>query len=74
MKNSLGRWETRDQVNVVKIWAAKEYVDLKRIGIWGWSYGGFMSSKVVEVDAGVHSLYGCRGEFRLRLLVLSLTF
>ncbi|KAI0794726.1 dipeptidyl aminopeptidase [Fomes fomentarius] len=44
VKNNLGRWETRDQVNAAKIWAAKEY-------LWG-----FMSSKVVEADAGVHSL------------------
>ena len=56
VKNNLGRWETRDQVNAAKVWAAKEYVDPKRIGIWGWSYGGFMSSKVIEADAGVHSL------------------
>ncbi|KAK7685763.1 hypothetical protein QCA50_011109 [Cerrena zonata] len=56
VKDNLGHWETRDQINAAKIWAAKEYVDPKRIGIWGWSYGGFMSSKVVEADAGVHSL------------------
>ncbi|KAH9893599.1 dipeptidyl aminopeptidase [Cubamyces lactineus] len=56
VKNNLGRWETTDQINAAKIWAAKEYVDPKRIGIWGWSYGGFMSSKVIEADAGVHSL------------------
>ncbi|KAI0765616.1 dipeptidyl aminopeptidase [Trametes elegans] len=56
VKNRLGAWETVDQVNAAKIWAAKEYVDPKRIGIWGWSYGGFMSSKVIEADAGVHSL------------------
>ncbi|KAI0820257.1 dipeptidyl aminopeptidase [Trametes gibbosa] len=56
VKNNLGGWETVDQVNAAKIWAAKEYVDPKRIGIWGWSYGGFMSSKVIEANAGVHSL------------------
>ncbi|KAI0640694.1 dipeptidyl aminopeptidase [Trametes meyenii] len=56
VKNNLGAWETIDQINAAKIWAAKEYVDPKRIGIWGWSYGGFMSSKVVEADAGIHSL------------------
>ena len=56
VKNNLGRWETADQIAAAKVWAAKEYVDPKRIGIWGWSYGGFMSSKVIEADAGVHSL------------------
>ncbi|KAH9913079.1 dipeptidyl aminopeptidase [Epithele typhae] len=56
VKNQLGKYETADQIAAAKIWAAKEYVDPKRIGIWGWSYGGFMSSKVVEADAGVHSL------------------
>ncbi|KAI0630468.1 dipeptidyl aminopeptidase [Trametes polyzona] len=56
VKDNLGRWETVDQINAAKIWAAKEYVDPKRIGVWGWSYGGFMSSKVIEADAGIHSL------------------
>ncbi|PFH50952.1 hypothetical protein AMATHDRAFT_80539 [Amanita thiersii Skay4041] len=56
VKSNLGYWETVDQINVARMWAAKDYVDPKRIGIWGWSYGGFMSSKVVEADAGVHSL------------------
>jgi len=55
-----------------RAWAAKKYVDPKRIGIWGWvsryrllfthtddgdqSYGGFMSSKIAEANAGIHSL------------------
>ncbi|KAF8075245.1 dipeptidyl aminopeptidase [Lyophyllum atratum] len=56
VKDNLGFYETIDQINAAKIWAAKEYVDRKRIGIWGWSYGGFMASKVVEANAGVHSL------------------
>ncbi|EEB98445.1 hypothetical protein MPER_02041, partial [Moniliophthora perniciosa FA553] len=37
-------------------WASKPYVDPKRIGIWGWSYGGFMASKVIEMNEGIHSL------------------
>lgn len=56
VKGNLGYWETVDQVNSARAWAKKEYVDPKRIGIWGWSYGGFMSSKVVEANAGIHSL------------------
>ncbi|KAI9440877.1 dipeptidyl aminopeptidase [Lactarius indigo] len=56
VKGNLGFWEVRDQINAARLWAAKDYVDPKRIGIWGWSYGGFMSSKVVEANAGIHSL------------------
>jgi len=56
VKGNLGFWETKDQVNAARIWAAKNYVDRKRIGIWGWSYGGFMTSKVLEAGAGIHTL------------------
>ncbi|KAK7031462.1 dipeptidyl peptidase IV N-terminal region-domain-containing protein [Favolaschia claudopus] len=56
VKGNLGFWETKDQIAAARIWASKDYVDPKRIGIWGWSYGGFMSAKVVEADAGIHSL------------------
>ncbi|KAK1233376.1 Dipeptidyl peptidase 4 [Marasmius sp. AFHP31] len=56
VKSNLGFFETRDQIEGGKIWATKTYVDPKRIGIWGWSYGGFMASKVAEANQGVHSL------------------
>ncbi|KDN43364.1 hypothetical protein RSAG8_06148, partial [Rhizoctonia solani AG-8 WAC10335] len=56
IRGNLGYWEVVDQINAARIWAAKQYVDSKRIGIWGWSYGGFMTSKVLEADAGVHTL------------------
>ncbi|KAJ2927846.1 hypothetical protein H1R20_g9258, partial [Candolleomyces eurysporus] len=56
VKGNLGFFETVDQIEAAKEWAKKPYVDPKRIGIWGWSYGGFMSSKVAEANAGIHSL------------------
>ncbi|KDR80915.1 hypothetical protein GALMADRAFT_241446 [Galerina marginata CBS 339.88] len=56
VKDNLGFWETKDQIEAAKAWAKKPYVDPKRIGVWGWSYGGFMSSKVVEANAKIHSL------------------
>ncbi len=40
----LGRYESDDQIAVAKYLAAQPYVDASRIGIWGWSFGGFMSS------------------------------
>ncbi|TPX17348.1 uncharacterized protein E0L32_012177 [Thyridium curvatum] len=48
----LGVLEAQDQ-----LWAARElasrhaFVDAAKIGIWGWSYGGFLSAKVLEANA-----------------------
>lgn len=40
----LGRYESEDQIAAARSLGALPYVDKSRIGIWGWSYGGFMSS------------------------------
>lgn len=37
----LGHYETIDQVNAAKYAATLPWVDGKRIGIYGWSYGGY---------------------------------
>jgi dipeptidyl-peptidase-4 len=41
---NLGNWEVRDQIEAAKYLASLPYVDKNRIGIFGWSYGGYMSS------------------------------
>ena len=40
----LGNLETNDQIDAAKSIAEWDFVDKKRIGIFGWSYGGYMSS------------------------------
>ncbi len=40
----LGKYESDDQIAVAKYFAEQPNIDPKRIGIWGWSYGGYMSS------------------------------
>ncbi|MFV0540492.1 MAG: S9 family peptidase [Aestuariibaculum sp.] len=40
----LGKYEVEDQIQVAKQLGNLPYIDASRIGIWGWSYGGFMSS------------------------------
>ncbi|WP_430811217.1 MULTISPECIES: S9 family peptidase [unclassified Carboxylicivirga] len=40
----LGKLESDDQIEAAKYLGSLDYVDASRIGIWGWSYGGFMSS------------------------------
>ena len=40
----LGHYETIDQINAAKYFGKLDYIDSNRIGIFGWSYGGYMSS------------------------------
>jgi dipeptidyl-peptidase-4 len=40
----LGKYESEDQIAVAQHLAQLPFVDKNRIGIWGWSFGGFMSS------------------------------
>lgn len=39
----LGKYETIDQINFAKYLGTLNYVDKSRIGMFGWSYGGFMT-------------------------------
>ena len=43
----LGKMEVEDQIAAARLLATYEYVDASRIGIWGWSYGGYMSSNCI---------------------------
>lgn len=58
IRGYIGYYEARDQIETAKIWGAKNYVDADRIAIWGWSYGGFMTLKTLEQDAGKTFQYG----------------
>lgn len=41
---NLGEWEVKDYIEGAKYLATLSYVDASRIGIWGWSYGGYMAA------------------------------
>lgn len=50
----LGRLEPLDQ-----IWAAEQliaqnsFIDAEKVGMWGWSFGGYLTAKVLEADSDV---------------------
>lgn len=49
----LGKLETIDQIEAAKWLGKQAYVDANRIGIQGWSYGGYMSSLCITKGADV---------------------
>ena len=49
----LGKFEVEDQIDAAKVLGTYNYVDASRIGIFGWSYGGFMASNCIFQGAEV---------------------
>lgn len=52
----LGKLETEDLADFAKWLRKQKYVDPNRLGIWGWSYGGFMVSNLMTRAAGSYNL------------------
>ncbi len=48
----LGKWEANDYVECAKFLATLPYVDKDRLGIWGWSYGGYMAALTMLLGNG----------------------
>ena len=44
---NLGKYECSDQIEAAEYLGSFPYVDKSQIGIWGWSFGGFVSSYCV---------------------------
>uniref|UniRef100_A0A8C0GG36 Fibroblast activation protein alpha n=1 Tax=Chelonoidis abingdonii TaxID=106734 RepID=A0A8C0GG36_CHEAB len=49
----LGVYEIEDQISAVKKFIEMGFVDEKRIAIWGWSYGGYVTSLALGSGSGV---------------------
>lgn len=60
----LGDLESRDQIAAARYVGGLPYVDASRVGIWGWSYGGYMSSL---------SLFRSEGTFKMAIAVAPVT-
>lgn len=46
-QKELGKLELEDQISAAKLFGERDFIDADRIGIWGWSYGGFMASNAM---------------------------
>jgi dipeptidyl-peptidase-4 len=47
----LGKFEVADQIETAKYLGTLPYVDKSRIGTWGWSFGGYLSSLCITKGA-----------------------
>ena len=43
----LGKYETESQIAAAEYLARQSFIDNSRIGIWGWSFGGFISANSI---------------------------
>ncbi|GAB5520468.1 MAG: S9 family peptidase [Rhodothermales bacterium] len=48
----LGLLESADQIAAAQHFGAMDYIDADRIGIWGWSYGGYMTLMALLTEDG----------------------
>lgn len=52
----LGKYETQDLVSTAKYLSTISFVDPDRLGIWGWSYGGYTTALVMTTAAGTYKM------------------
>lgn len=52
----MGKLETIDQIETAKYLKSLSYVDGERIGIWGWSFGGYLSSLAMFKGEGIFKM------------------
>ena len=52
----LGKYEVQDQIEAAKYLGSLDFVDKNRIGIFGWSYGGYMTALCMTIGADVFKM------------------
>lgn len=53
---NLGKFETEDQIEAAMYLQSLPFVDKDRIGIMGWSYGGYMSTLCITKGANIFKM------------------
>lgn len=49
----LGKYELEDLLAAGKFFASQSFIDPERMGIWGWSYGGYMTALAMTKGGGL---------------------
>uniref|UniRef100_A0AAY4BWH9 Dipeptidyl-peptidase IV n=1 Tax=Denticeps clupeoides TaxID=299321 RepID=A0AAY4BWH9_9TELE len=49
----LGTYEVEDQISAVRKFIDMGFIDTERIAIWGWSYGGYVTSMALGAGTGL---------------------
>ncbi|KAK7126649.1 hypothetical protein R3I94_017982 [Phoxinus phoxinus] len=49
----LGTYEVEDQITAARQFIDMGFIDKNRVAIWGWSYGGYVTSMVLGAGSGV---------------------
>lgn len=58
-RNKMGYWEPRDIIAATKKYMLdNDFVDAEKVAAWGWSYSGFVTLKLLEVDSENVFKYG----------------
>ena len=52
----MGKYESEDQIAAAKYLKTLPYVDGERIGIWGWSFGGYLSTLSMMKGEGIFKM------------------
>ncbi|MBN1199405.1 MAG: S9 family peptidase [Bacteroidales bacterium] len=52
----LGKYETLDQIEAASYLGSLPYVDSSRIGMWGWSFGGYLTLSCLTKGADYFSM------------------
>lgn len=52
----LGKYEIEDQITAAKWFGNQSYIDKARIGMFGWSFGGYMTSLAMTKGADVFKM------------------
>jgi dipeptidyl-peptidase-4 len=60
----MGKLETIDQLETVKYLKTLQYVDADRLGIWGWSFGGYLAAL---------AMFQSEGQFKMGISVAPVT-